>query len=556
MASTTSQIFNDNAKLLRAKASKHAIIGTLIAIAAVIIATIATTYLPDGTPITFQNMLNEQKTNEVLWILDTMPFVFAFWGQYTSSIMAYEAGAMVLDQTQELRTQTAALESQVAHSSTHDALTGLPNRILLADRLEQAINTASASGHNLAIVLLDLDGFKEINDTLGHFNGDRILKNVATRLEGPIQEPATLARLGGDEFAALLPKINDVAEVKDIARRIHKALEVPFVLDGLTLDVKTSIGAAVFPEHGNDADTLIKLADVAMYVAKDHKNDLVIYSPKLNKHSPQKLTLMGELRRAIEQDELVIHYQPSIYAATGELSGAEALVRWNHPDYGLMGPDEFVPLAERTGLTRELSMWVLNAALNQVSAWHQAGHKMDISINLSARTLLDVEFPHVIAGLLARHDVPGESVILEITETTIMADQERALEILSRLASMGIRISIDDFGTGYSSLAYLKKLPVSEIKIDKSFVLDMHTNENDAVIVHATVQLGKNLSLHVVAEGVETRESLNKLRELGADTLQGYYISPPLEAAKFSSWREDWEKNKNIKLYGEQVEAS
>lgn len=538
MAATTSQSLAKNVQLLKGTASKYAIYGVVIAFIAIAVATSGAAYFQSGT-ITISGLIDAQKSNGALWLLDFMPFFFAFWGQYVSAVMAYEASAMVIDQTSELRAQTTALEQRAMHDVTHDALTDLPNRVLFRDRLEQALHAAQHDSTHTAILMMDLDRFKEINDTLGHFNGDRLLKQVAARLQGIIQEPATVARLGGDEFAILLPKILVVKDATEVARKIGKALQAPFGLEGLKLDVQASIGIAVYPEHGSDADTLLQRADVAMYMAKQEKTGYIVYDPKHDKHSPHRLTLMGELRHAIESDELVLYYQPKAKIKTGEITEVEALVRWQHPQHDLMPPDEFIPLAERTGLIKPLTIWVLNHALRQHSIWKEQGLDIGVAVNMSAHGLLDLELPDLIAGVLASHNAAPDRLVLEITETSIMVDQERALQILTRLADMGVRLSIDDFGTGYSSLAYLSKLPVCEIKIDKSFVMDMNENEKHAMIVRATIDLAHNLGLEVIAEGTCTKEIFAQLESLDCDAAQGHYISPPISAEEFEYWRNE-----------------
>ena len=535
MAATTSQSLANNVQLLKGTASKYAIYGVIIAFVAIIIATCAAAYFQSGT-ITIGSLIEAQRSNGALWLLDFMPFFFAFWGQHVSSVMAYEASAMVIDQTSELRAQTTALEQQAMHDVTHDALTDLPNRVLLRDRLEQALHAAQHDRTNMAILMIDLDRFKEINDTLGHFNGDRLLKQVAARLQGIMQEASTVARLGGDEFGILLPKILVAKDATEVARKIGKALQAPFGLEGLKLDVQASIGIAVYPEHGPDADTLLQRADVAMYMAKQEKTGYIVYDPKHDKHSPHRLTLMGELRHAIESDELVLHYQPKAKIKTGEITEVEALVRWQHPQHDLMRPDEFIPLAERTGLIKPLTIWVLNHALQQHSVWKDQGLDIGVAVNMSAHGLLDLELPDLVAGVLASHNAAPDRLVLEITETSIMVDQERALQILTRLAEMGVKLSIDDFGTGYSSLAYLSKLPVCEIKIDKSFVMDMNENEKHAMIVRATIDLAHNLGLEVIAEGTCAKEIFVRLEGLNCDAAQGEYITLPISATDFGRW--------------------
>ncbi len=526
-----------NTQFLKTKVTRYAVYGVTISMISIVIATLLSSYFQFGS-VSLQGIVETQKSNMVLWFLDATPFIFAIWGQYMGTMMAYEAGAMLVDQTQELREQTSVLEQKAMHGATHDALTDLPNRILFHDRVAQAIRNAKREKRKLAVMLLDIDRFKEINDTMGHYNGDRILKQIALRLNGVIRESDTLARLGGDEFAILLPSIEMDNDAANVARKIQNAMKSPFILADLSIDVQASIGAVLFPSHGGDVDTLIQRVDVAMYVAKHENSGFVVYSRKLDQYSPQRLTLIGELRQAIEDDNLRIHYQPKMDGETGKITDVEALVRWNHQIHGMMPPDDFISLAERTGLIKQLTRWVLKHALQQVAIWRSQGIDIGIAVNLSARNFLDPDFPDVITGLLAAYDFPPESLMLEITETTIMTDPDYSLEILNRVAKIGARFSIDDFGTGYSSLSYLKKLPISEIKIDKSFVMEMLEDENDAVIVHATIELAHNLGLKVVAEGVESKELMEKLKGLGCDVLQGFHISKPLEAKDFTAWYE------------------
>jgi len=537
-----SQTLTRNARLLKAKASRHAIYGVLIAAVAIVIATLGVAFTQTGR-ITVDGIIEAQRSNVTLWILDVMPFVFAFWGQYVSSMIAYEAGAMLVDQTSELRAQAIALEAQATRNATHDPLTGLPNRFLFKDRLAQALLAAARQQRRVAVLVMDIDRFKEINEAMGPYNGDRLLKQVATRLQAALQEPESVARLGGDEYAVLAPDLAELKAVGAVVKKVEKAMEMPFMLEQLKLDVRGSIGIAIYPEHGTDPDTLLQRADVAMYAAKRNHAGFLVYSPKYDEYSPQRLTLMGELRAALENEGLVLHYQPKVDLRNGKVEEVEVLVRWNHPRHGLMYPDEFIPLAERTGLIKALTLWVLHKALDQSSAWRKQGLDLGVAVNLSAQVLFDLDLPDIIAGALAARDVPPQRLILEITESAIMVDKDRAMLIVSRISDMGVRIAIDDFGTGYSSLSYLSKMPVNEIKIDKSFVLDMAENSTHAVIVHATIELGHNLGLAVIGEGVENAAMFQRLRELGCDAAQGYYMTRPLDESEFSAWLREGRQN-------------
>jgi diguanylate cyclase (GGDEF)-like protein len=519
---------------LQAKASRHAIIGVLISGVALLSAVLLSSYFQFGA-VSLDGIVHVQQNNMVLWFMDGMPLLFAVWGQLGGSMVTREAGTMIMNQTQKFMAHTEMLESRAALAATHDALTGLPNRILFRERLDQALAEAQAQGKGLALMVFDLDHFKEVNDTLGYVNGDRILQRVAARLNREIEVDDTLARMGGDEFALLLPEIGRDGDVRRLADRLLQALARPLPFAGLNLDLRMSIGAAVFPEHGQDADTLLMRADMAMYVAKIEGGCYQEYAPGIDRYSHERLILMGELRQAAGRGELFVQYQPKVDSRSGRITDAEALLRWAHPRQGLLEPGLFIPMAERTGLIKELSLWVLETVIAQIAAWQhtETEQKIRISVNLSARDLLDLELPMKLAVMLHRHGVAPERLILEITETMLIVDPERALGILHRFSGMGVGISIDDFGIGYSSLSYLRQMPADEIKIDRSFVLEMLNNSNDAVIVQAAISLAHNLGLKVVAEGVESREVAEKLMELGCDVMQGFHFSKPVSAEDF-----------------------
>ncbi len=516
-------------RLLKAKVGRHAIYGALIAMGAIVLATLLVAQRVHGG-LGLEQIIAAQVNSPVLWVLDAFPFVFAFWGQYVSTMIAYQAGAMVMDQTSELQAKTVALEHQAQHGITHDPLTDLPNRVLLRDRIERAVAVAQVDNTHLAILLMGLNHFKEVNNTLGHYSGDSLLKQVAARLQAVISEPNSVARIGGDEFAILLPKAASSDGATQVARRALAALEPLFDLKGLTINVDAGIGIALFPQHGGDVDTLLQHADIALYVAKRRNTGFVVYDTNLDQHNPQRLTLMGELRHGISHDQLLLHYQPKISGVTGQITEVEALVRWRHPYHGLMQPSDFIPLAERTGLIKPLTQWVLNQSLQQCRAWQRQGFDIGIVVNLSTQDLFDQELPDTVAGLLASHEVAPARLILEITENATLNEPARALEVLNRLAATGVRLALEDFGTGYSSLSYLSKMPISEIKIDKSFVFGMADNDTDARIVRATIDLAHALGIKVTAEGVEQETVFRKLCELGCDGLQGFYIGHPLDA--------------------------
>jgi diguanylate cyclase (GGDEF)-like protein len=424
-----------------------------------------------------------------------------------------------------------------AYLATHDSLTGLPNRALLRDRVEQAIRASQRSGSRVALIVLDLDRFKEINDTLGHPYGDSLLKCIGPRLRERLREADTVARLGGDEFAVLLPDLPAPGHALEVADKLTTALQQHFTIDGTVVDVGCSMGVAITPEHGDGFDQLMQHADIAMYVAKRDSLGVTVYAPELAENSAGRLSLLGDLRRALDSpDQLVLHYQPKANLPSGEVRDVEALVRWQHPQLGLLPPSEFIPLAESTGMIRPLTWCILRKALEQNRLWADEGLFLRVAVNLSARCLLDVGLPEGVVNLLAETGVPAERLELELTESAVMSDPEKALAVLRELEADGIRLAIDDFGTGYSSMTYLKRLPVHEIKIDKSFVTNMASDASDAAIVRSSLLLASNLALDVVAEGVETWEVWEQLGELGCPSVQGFFLSKPLPAAELAYW--------------------
>jgi len=437
-----------------------------------------------------------------------------------------------------IREERRLAEEKIRHLAFYDPLTGLPNRILFRNQSEQAIKTGVEKNHPVALLLMDLQRFKDVNDTLGHHRGDELLRQVGARLRQAMFENDMVSRLGGDEFGILLPKMAAARDLAAVIRKIQNALETPFVIEGVPIAVESSVGAVIAPDHGTDADLLLQHADVAMYQAKQTGTGFMLYDPARDPHSPRRLALMAELRQAIEHEQLLLYYQPKIELASGKMIGAEALVRWQHPKHGLVPPDQFISSAENTGLIKPLTSWVLATGLRQYTACLSHGSALRLAVNLSVRSLHDLRFPNLISDLLHSTGIPPERLILEVTESAIMVDLQRSVETLTVLNHMGVMISIDDFGTGFSSLNYIKKLPVHEIKIDKSFVIDMMTDENDFTIVRSIIDLGHNLGLKVVAEGVENRAIMDSLTDLGCDHCQGYYISRPLPYEQFKAWLE------------------
>jgi diguanylate cyclase (GGDEF)-like protein len=421
------------------------------------------------------------------------------------------------------------VEQRLAYLAYHDALTELPNRTLLHDRLEQALRVANREGTAASLLLLDLNGFKEINDTLGHHAGDRMLQAVATRVRGLLRQADTVARLGGDEFALVLPTA-DVNGALLTAQKVLRAIEEPCVIDQRALSVRASLGVACFPEHGRSAETLLQRADIAMYVAKTDRVGVAVYAASRDLHSHRRQSLIAEFRKGLDEAQFYLEYQPTLHLRTNVIVGIEALVRWNHPQQGRVLPGDFIDLAEQTGLINPLTTIVLETAIREWTPL-QTVPPITVAVNLSSRTLQDPRLPQRIAAMLDAYDAPPFCLALEITENILMADPARSLDCLRRLHDMGVRLVIDDFGTGYSSLGYLRRLPVDELKIDRSFVAALATAQDD-VIVRSTIDLAHNLGLSVIAEGVETEAVADRLRELGCDAAQGTFVSAPRRASE------------------------
>ena len=452
----------------------------------------------------------------------------------------------------QMRTSVGEKQQQILQLAYWDSLTGLPNRVQFRDAVRDAIAQAQAGAgtagapRTVAVVMLDLDRFKHVNDVLGYRVGDLLLGRVAERLSQQMVRGGDLvARLGGDEFAVLLRQ-GDAALAASVAQRIGAAFDEPLKLEEHTVDMGAGIGIACWPQHASDADALLSRAEVAMYAAKRRAESPLMYDPSFDAASSMTLSLLTELRQAVEQNELRLYLQPKLKLHTGRISGAETLVRWQHPTRGLVPPMSFIPFAEQTGFIRTLTMWVFEEAARHWLALQAEGIPMTLSVNLSTRDLLDPDLPQKFDALLVKHRVPAEAFCLEITESAIMDDPTRALATLNKLSELGFRLSIDDFGTGYSSLAYLKRLPVDELKIDKSFVMSMEKDLDDAKIVRSTIDLAHNLGLSVVAEGVENVKAWDMLRELECDEAQGYHMGRPMPATEFHRWSTAWATRQRI----------
>jgi len=450
----------------------------------------------------------------------------------TGNVEVAELAEDFNDMSGELHVLYKTLESM----AFTDSLTGLPNRALFYDRLEQATYLTKRGDTEFILFMLDLDRFKYVNDTLGHHIGDKLLQEIAKRLQTTMRKSDTIARLGGDEFAAILSGVHSVESAEIIAKKIISLVSEPVIIDNHNLTVGASIGIVRSPQDGDDNNQLMQRADMAMYHAKNNRQGYTFYESNLDQHSFIQLNLENDLRTAIQKQQLQLYYQPKIDIKTGRICAVEALVRWQHASRGFLTPDHFIPLAEQTGLIHQLTQWVLNTALSQCARWHRDLIPIEVAVNLSARSLEDGQLVRSVSEALNHCGLEPQWLTLELTESAVMANPNKAMEMLTKLHRMGVKISVDDFGTGYSSLAYLKKLPVSDIKIDKSFVMDMNRDNNDAVIVRSTIDLAHNMGLGVIAEGVESKEVLDMLVKLGCDVAQGYYFCKPQDVDSIQDW--------------------
>jgi diguanylate cyclase (GGDEF)-like protein/PAS domain S-box-containing protein len=429
----------------------------------------------------------------------------------------------------------ALVEKQLLGQDLHDSLTGLPNRVLFSRRVFEAILDAQRGGSEFAVVVIDLDRFKAFNDTLGHATGDRLLEEIGHRLYRVVRESDSVARLGGDMFAVLVPEAHR-RHVVEVIRRVCGAIDQPIDLEGLSVSFEASFGISVYPRDGADADSLLRCADTAMHVAKDTHLGHAFYDVSVDMRAAGRLDLVGELRRGIGDQELVIHYQPEIAVRGGRIIATEALVRWDHPGRGLMLPAEFIPVAQETSLIRELTLHVVNEAGRQWREWADEGRRLPIAVNLSMRDLADPGFPGEIAAMLGKWRMPVTMLKLEITESSGGDDPKRTDDVMERLGAMGLRLSVDDFGAGQFSLPRLRRLPIDEIKIDRPFVSGMSVHDEDEIIVRSTIELAHGLGMKVVAEGVETRAVMERLSQLGCDVAQGYYLGRPMPPEEFALW--------------------
>jgi len=536
-------------------ATKTAIYGGVIGIAAIIIATISATYFAHGE-ISLAAVILTQKVNTALWTIDMMPFVFMLWGQRMNSSIIEEADTMVIEKTNELWHQTKRFRDEIELEYSYDALTKLPNaqqflKILANQLVKEPKPMAEAdsllqtfSGYmtkqrkisrHLAIILLEIDHFKEIAQTFGTQNTDAMIREVSHRLKDNFtNDGITIGRMGGDSFGFIANKVAEEDIIK-IIQEIRSEFSKPFEINGLTVTLEISIGACLHPQHGNSSQELLQHAEIAMYACKQDAREYTIYTPALNTYNIDDLILKTEIGRAFESNELLLYYQPKLNAK-GDVKDVEALVRWLHPKRGLVSPDTFIPMIVQKRLNGELLQRIINLALAQAKCWQEQNIHIRIALNLTAFDLLEPSLPDMVASKLDEFGLTAQSLKLEITETSLIDNQDLALVTLNKLSEMGIPTSIDDFGTGYSSLSYLTSLPIDEIKIDMSFVKTMTSNHKNYKIIQAIIALAHSLELSTVAEGVEDKETLKQLFAMKCDYIQGYYISKPLSGEDFTSW--------------------
>ena len=468
-----------------------------------------------------------------------------FPGQLSLTALKEENGdisgyiGIVSDITEQKIAERDLLRSkqELEYRANHDDLTGLPNRSRLHENASTAIQLAEIQKHKTALLLLDLNRFKEVNDTLGHYAGDQLLQKLANRIRECLDNhQSQLYRLGGDEFAIIIPSVKTITDALVIGEEVNESLRKPIEVEGVTLELGGSIGVACYPDHGDNSDALLRCADVAMYRAKNNVSNTLVYDPCLDSHTPRRLSIMSELGKAIREDQLILYFQPRVDLNTNRCVGCEALVRWQHPTLGLIEPEEFIPLAEMSDLIRPLSMWVLRSALHHLRLWHQQGFELTVSVNVSTRNLLDLNYPEQLKQLLDEYQIAPQYLDIEITESAIISDPDRSLKVVDKIHELGVCLAIDDFGTGYSSLSYLKRLPVQLLKIDRSFVQDLTHDEHDATIVSSTISLAHSFNLKVVAEGVESIETFHELKQLSCEYGQGYYFKYPVPNHEFISW--------------------
>lgn len=524
-------------RVLQSSVCRSSLYGLAIGIGAVVLATFIIGYQHTGN-ISLDAVIVAHEDNVGLRFLYLVPFLLAFWGQHAGLSVASHAENLLQQQGDEMRLETSNWKLKSHYDSTHDSMTGLPNRIEFYSRLKAALLLAERADLRVLLVSLDMDGFKDINDVYGNRCGDHLLAEMAERLRSVVSEDDVVSRTGGDEFTVLCT-LDDVNTEGSIVERLNKVFENAFIIEGKEITARASMGVSVFPDNGKTAEDLMQKAELAMHAAKQDSRGYREYSPDLGADNNRRVLLLKDLKTAIDEGGLSLNFQPKIDLKSRSIRSVEALVRWYHPEQGQISPVEFIPLAEQNRLIQSVSQWVIRSAIKQASEWQHNGLNIGMAINISTYDLADDELPGIINTLLNDAGITADTITLEITEGSIMHDQQHARSIIHALNDLGLHISIDDFGTGYSSLAYLSRLSVDEIKIDRTFVMGMKERPRDATIVKATIDMAHNLGYAVTAEGIDNNEAMEQLYEWGCDTGQGYYFSPPLTAEELEAWLQE-----------------
>lgn len=534
-ASATSTLLARNAAVLRARVSKHAWGGMAIGVLAAAIATLLVCYLQNGA-ISLMGLVNAQRGNIALWFLDFMPLTFAFWGQYVSYFMAYQAGALLADQTEELRKSHLAAELRAQRSARHDPLTGLPNRQAFREQLGRAIDKLGEKRRRIGVLMIDLDDFKEINEVLGHVNGDKVLKTVAGRLTESARTKVTPARVGSNEFAVLVDSIESAKPLDITAQELASAVSKPMSLEGLQFTVRATIGAAIFPDHGIDVDNLLRRADIAMYAAKRSQRPYRLYRREMDRRTPERLKLMGDLRSGIEENQLLLRLQPIADCESKEIVALEALMRWRHPERSLLLASDFLPLAEQIGMAPGLIQWLLDQALLTGSRLAAEGHMLDISVPLSRQCLHEKDFAAQTAKLLQRHAYPASRLLLEVNPESLFNEPEQAFACLQQLTALGLRVSIADYGQSGLRLIDLQRMPVAELKIAAALVSQLGSDPIKKQLVASAIATASSLNIRAVAKGVATRAVAQPLKEMRCHRMQGACVGNAMDADQIQGW--------------------
>lgn len=531
-----------SAILLKSHVSKYTYLGLFIAICSILIASCIVSYQLIGT-VNLAGFIEAQKTNPAIWVLDLTPFMFVYWGQSFCYGLVNKAESFLDDKTKEFLNKSGDLEQKLKYESNHDSLTGLANNRLLSEQIENSIKQLAKQGE-FVIIVIKVNDFKNINYNFGTFNANNILKQFADRLKSILVDSYMLqtsfglnmvARIEHDEFVFLLPRIRKNLNIDELLSNLTRLVTCNFMIDGVNIKITTTSAAVVYPIHGEEENVLLSHANVALYHARKEGKPYILYNSEMEEDFAQNRIVMAELKRTIENNELEIYYQPIVQLTTGKIIGAESLVRFEHPVLGLLSAEKFIPLIEGTNLIHNLTTFMLKGVIKQLASWHNAGHHLFASVNLSVKDVSDRELPSLIEELLSQHQIAPEYLKLEFTERACLIDQATTIEVLEQISTMGVRLAIDDFCSGYSSFIYLTNFPINDIKIEKSYVLKMTKDNKKAKIVEAIIKLAEILGLKVIADGIADEETLNRIKQLGCLYGQGFYFSRAVSSTEFKA---------------------